>query len=623
MNKKIIWRTFRFSILIVVLILLSVLFDYILKVRLPAPFAVIPLIVAGGYVCYTTWDAMISLHKVTAGMLVVLALIGTTWVGEYLSGAIVSFMMIFGEALEALATEKTKNAVRDLIKLVPMTCRKLINSSFQEVPINTVRPGDIIQVIPGERIPVDGIILKGQASINEASITGESLSVDKSLQDKVYVGSFIENGVVEIRTEKIGNSTVLGKIIKTVHTAQQNKGDSQKMADAFSSYFLTIILAVCFLVGFSTRDIMRVMTILVIACPCALVLATPTAVIASVGNAAKRGIILKGGNAIENFAKVTTICLDKTGTLTKGKPEVVAMKVFGEENEMLQALGIAEKNSQHPIGKAIIEYLIYEKDIDITSLPDGDFEMLFGRGVRVENEGVICEVSNRKCLEDMPEKEAELMQFLDDQESLGRTAMVICKNRKIMGAIAVADILRQNVPETIKKLKGMGISKIIMLTGDNENTARTICQEAGVDEFHANLLPEDKLNYLKELQKQGQKVAMVGDGVNDAPALALANVGIAMGAMGTDVAVETADIALMSDNIQTLTFSYALSKRTYHIIRQNIIIFACFVNVIGVTLSGLGFLNPIIGAIVHNASSIFVVLNSSTMLTWGKNSKEM
>jgi heavy metal translocating P-type ATPase len=611
-------RTLWFSVLIAALILLSVLIDTILKIALPVPFAVLPLVLAGGYVIYTTWDAMLSARKITAGMLVVLALIGTTWVREYLSGAIVAFMMIFGESLEGLTTERTKNAVRDLIRLVPATCRKLVEGVFQEASIKTVRPGDIIQIIPGGRIPVDGVITKGQISINEASITGESMPADKGEGEMVYVGTFVENGVGEIRTEKIGNSTVLGRIIKTVHTAQENKGHYQKLADIYAAYFLPVIMAVCLLTGIVTRDIMRIMTILVIACPCALILATPTAVIASVGNAAKKGVVLKGGDAIEKLAKVTTICLDKTGTLTKGKPAVVAVMFCGEEAEMLETLGIAEKNSQHPIAKAVLQYLKTDKNMDTDSLPDGAFEMLLGRGVQVVHEETLYEVSNWKCMEDMSEPSPDLISFLYEQEGFGRTVMIVSKNRKPLGVISVADTLRDGAFETIHRLKKMGISKIIMLTGDNESTARAICEEAGIDEFHANLLPDEKLNYLQELKKQGEKIAMVGDGVNDAPALALADVGIAMGGAGTEVAIETADIALMSDNINALPFTYALSKQTYRIIGQNIFVFACVVNVLGVTFSSLGFLNPVIGAIIHNASSVFVVLNSAKMLTWGK-----
>ncbi|MCH1978161.1 cation-translocating P-type ATPase [Lawsonibacter sp. OA9] len=614
--KKMLWKTMRFPALIAILIVVAALLDFGLHIPFTIPFSVIPLTLAGGYVCWSTVSAVISLKKVTAGVLVVFALVGTTYVGEYLSGAIVSFMMIFGEALEELTMERTKNAVRDLISLVPPVCRKYIDEEFREVSIRTVRPGDILKVIPGERIPVDGVIIKGQASVNEASITGESLPVDKTVDDTVFVGALNENGVIEIKTVKIGSDTVLGKIIGTVREAQENKGSTQRIADTFANYFLPVILIICAIVGIATRDIMRVMTILVIACPCALVLATPTAVIASVGNAAKRGIILKGGSSIERCAEITAVCLDKTGTLTKGRPRVVSFVSWGSEPETLEALGIAEKNSQHPIAGAVIDYLKNVKKMDMSGVADGEFEMLFGRGVRVSVQGAVYEVSNRKILENCEPDDGKAEEFLDREEKLGRTAMLIVSGRRILGGISVADTLRESVPETIQSLREMGIDRIVMLTGDNEATAKEICSQAGITEYHAGLLPDEKLKYLEELKKQGEKVAMVGDGVNDAPALALADVGIAMGAAGTDVAVETADIAFMADNIEAFPFTLALSRRTAHVIRQNIIVFACIVNICGVLLSGLGFLNPVVGALIHNASSIFVVLNSSRMLSW-------
>lgn len=610
-------RMLAFPAVLAALIIVAALFEYVWPQALPFHFSIIPLIIAGGYVFHSTFQATIALRKVTAGILVVLALIGTTYVGEYLSGAIVAFMMIFGEFLEELTMEKTKNAVRELIKLVPTTCRKLIDGEFKTVSIKQVRKGDRIQVITGERIPVDGTIVKGSAALNEASITGESMPVDKTINEPVYVGTLNENGIIEIRTEKLGSETVLGKIIKTVHMAQNNKGQAQKTADVFAKYFLPAILLICAIVWFLTLDLMRVMTILVIACPCALVLATPTAVVASVGNAAKRGVLIKGGEAIENLAQVTAVCLDKTGTITKGEPEVQEFVTFGEHlpQEVLEIAAITEKNSQHPIAKAIMNF-IKKRGVDDAKLPNADFRMLFGRGVVVSYEGDEYEVSNRKALADVHNVDPTVMRFIDEQESLGRTSMVIMKNREIIGGISVADAIRESVSGSVQELRNLGIKRVIMLTGDNEATARAICEEAGIDEYRANLLPEEKLQFIEALKDKGEKVAMVGDGVNDAPALVLADVGIAMGAAGTDVAIEAASMALMSDNIAMLPVNFGLCKATYSIIKQNIIVFAFLVNVVGVFISGLGWLNPIMAAIIHNASSIFVVLNSSRLIAF-------
>ncbi|MDL2258369.1 cation-translocating P-type ATPase [Eubacteriales bacterium OttesenSCG-928-K08] len=615
-NPMLKFKIFIFPAVILVLIIAGALFDFVWPGTLPFQFSIVPLLVAGSFVIKSTLEATIELKKVTAGMLVVLALIGTTYVGEYLSGAIVAFMMIFGEFLEELTMEKTKNAVRELVKLVPTTCRKLVDGEYKVVPIKQLRKGDMVQVIAGERIPVDGVITTGHAAINEASITGESMPVDKTTDDQVFVGSLNENGVIEVKTEKLGGETVLGKIIKTVHMAQNNKGNAQKAADKFAKFFLPAILIICAVVWFMFNDIMRVMTILVIACPCALVLATPTAVVAAVGNAAKRGVLIKGGVAIENSAKVTAICFDKTGTITKGEPKVVDFTVFKgqSEKDVLFSAATAEKNSQHPIAKAVMLYVKEKGLFDVADVPNAEFDMLFGRGVVVKHEGDTFEVSNSKVLPELSTKSTEAEEYLKTQENLGRTTMVIVKNGVAIGGVAVADVIREGVKNTMNELRNIGIKRIIMLTGDNEATAKAICAEAGITEYRANMLPDEKLEEIKKLQAAGEKVAMVGDGVNDAPALVLADVGIAMGAAGTDVAIEAASIALMSDNVNMLPTNFALCKATYSIIRQNIIVFAFLVNVIGVVVSGMGLLNPIMAAVVHNASSIFVVLNSSRLL---------
>ncbi|TXT44091.1 MAG: copper/silver-translocating P-type ATPase [Spirochaetes bacterium] len=615
-NPMIRYKAFLFPGVLATLLVIATLFEYVWKDALPFSFALIPLVIAGGFVVKSTVEAVFALKKVTAGTLVVLALIGTTYVGEYLAGAVVSFMMIFGEFLEDLTMEKTKNAVRELVRLVPATCRKKIDGEYQVVPIKQVRVGDYIQVIPGERIPVDGEIISGQAAINESSITGESMPVDKAAGGKVFVGSLNENGVIEVLTEKIGSDTVLGRIIKTVHQAQNNKGKAQKAADTFAKYFLPIILTISVVVWFVTSDLMRVMTILVIACPCALVLATPTAVVAAVGNAAKRGVLIKGGVVLETAAKVTTICFDKTGTITEGKPKVVAFTPFSSYTpEDLQTVaGIVEKNSQHPIGKAIMTFLL-ESGKKIKSYPDGEFEMLFGRGVKVAVDGEIFEVSNRRAFASTS-GDAEAIRFLDSQENLGRTALIAMKNGSPVGGIAVADTIRGSVRGTIQELLGLGIKNITVLTGDNPATAKAICDEAGIPSFEASLLPEDKLSRIDKMKKNGEIVAMVGDGVNDAPALVLSDVGIAMGAAGTDVAMEASSIALMSDKIEMLPATFALSKKTYRIIQQNIWVFSVFINIIGVFISSLGWLNPIMASVVHNASSVFVVINSSRLLAF-------
>lgn len=626
LDLNVIW----YPLVLALLIIIGIALDYIIKPSwLPrvtnyeghevGTFLLIPLIFGGFRCTKDTVEATIKKKKITAGMLVVLSLIGCIYCAEYASGALVAFMMIIGEVLEDITMMKTQNAVAELVKLVPHKCRKLVDGQFVEVSIKKVRKGDIIQVQTGEKIAVDGVITKGNAAINEASITGESMPVDKKVGDEVFVGTLNESGVIEVQTEKLGGDTVLGKIINTVKSAQDQKGNAQKVADRFSEMFLPLVLIVCVIVWFATHNLIRVMSVLVIACPCALMLATPTVVIAAVGNAAKKGILVKGGDAIEASAKINAICFDKTGTITKGVPAVTEKYIAPgvSEEEYYSAIAIAEKNSSHPLGKAIMKYINATGKIDVYAVPNAEYEMLVGRGVRTSHDGNVYEVSNKKCLADAKEGVTdEVNAFIKNNESKGRTTMLVMKNAKVIGGISVADEIRENIKTTMQQFKKLGIEHIVMLTGDNEYTAKAICDEAGISEFKANLLPEQKLDAIKDLQAKGYKVAMVGDGVNDAPALVLADLGIAMGGAGTDVAIESSKLTLMSDNIAMLPTAFALCQRAYHMILQNIIVFAVIVNVVGVFLSSLGFLNPIAAAIVHNASSIFVVLNSSRMLTW-------
>lgn len=580
--------------------------------------AVIPMLIGGSYITYSTIMAAIETKKITAGMMVVLALIGTSYVDEYLAGAIVAFMMIGGEFLEDVTLEKTRNAVRELISLVPDQATKKVGHSFVNVLIKEVSAGDIVLVKPGERIPVDGIIIQGEAAINEASLTGESMPVDKTINDMVYTGTINTNGALEIRTKKTGEDTTLGKIIRIIHEAQGNKGVMQKTADKFAQYFTPVILLICSGVWLGTHDLIRVMSVLVIACPCALVLATPTAVVASVGNIAKRGGLIKGGITLETAGKITVLCVDKTGTITEGKPQVVDVTSFSgySLDVIIKLAAITEKFSQHPISHSIIEY--YKMMSGNTEIPSGqNYEMLFGRGVRIKYDDKEIEVSNRKVLtEQNIDAAPEVKTFLNQQESNGRTALLVVVNGKVMGGLAVADTIRSETRLFIEKVRGAGIKRIIMLTGDNPQTAQSIAKQAGIKEFNANLLPEDKLKVIKDLQKEGEIVGMIGDGVNDAPALTLADVGIAMGTIGTDVAIESSDIALMADNLLLVPEILALSRRALGIIRQNIWVFAVGVNIAGIALASSGWLSPIASAVLHNIASVMVVVNSARLLSF-------
>jgi heavy metal translocating P-type ATPase len=585
-------------------------------------FAIIPLLISGSYIIYNTTMATILTRRITAGVLVVLAIIGTSYIGEYLAGAVVAFMMISGEFIEEITLDKTRNSVKELIQLVPEFVRKKVDGEFQEASLRSIAPDDVLLVRPGERIPVDGVISQGQAAINESSLTGESMPVDKSIDDKVYAGTYNTNGVLEITAQRVGGDTTLGRIIRIIREAQGNKGTIQKTADRFAQYFTPVILLICLVVWFTTGELIRVMSVLVIACPCALVLATPTAVVASVGNMAKRGALIKGGITLEAASRIDVLCLDKTGTITEGKPKVIDIFAFDSETtqDIIKYAAIAEKHSEHPLSKAVMQHFAENQPDEY--LPTGaDFKITFGTGVQIKHNSSMISVFNKKGINSADMQKSEIASFITSTEAKGHTGLFVLVDDRVIGGIEIADTIRKDTAAMAYLLKSIGINRIIMLTGDNEKTAESIARQAGITEFKANLLPEDKLNVIKELQKEGNVVAMVGDGINDAPALTLADVGIAMGSIGTDVAIESSDIALMSDNLMLLPSIMRLSKRTVGIIRQNIWVFAVAVNVVGVALASSGWLSPIGAAIAHNVSSVLVVMNSARLL--GYNPEEV
>ena len=581
--------------------------------------AILPMLIGGGFITYQTVVATIENRRLTAGALVVLALIGTAYIEEYIAGAVVAFMMISGEWLEDVTLEKTRNAVRALVRLTPDEATVFENGDWTRKPLRDVKLGDRVLIRPGERVPVDGKIASGHATFDESSLTGESVPVERTDGDPIFAGTVNTSGAVEATVEKIGSETALGKIIRIVHEAQERKGTTQKAADRFAMYFTPLILLICAGVWFLTSDLVRVMAVLVIACPCALVLATPTAVVAAVGNAAKRGVLIKGGLVLEQLGRVDTVCFDKTGTLTQGRLEVVETFGFGD-GDASQTLALAravETRSEHPIARAVIE-AADKAARGVKRLDATDFEQVFGVGVRGQVGDDDVWVGNRRVLERAaPRKRLdEAEQFFTEQAGKGRTALVVIRNGVCVGGIAVADTLRSDAPEAVESLRKTGISRIVMLTGDQDTTGRAIGSQVGIDEIETELMPEAKLTVVERLKAEGRVVAMVGDGVNDAPALMLADVGIAMGAAGTDVAIESSGMALMGEDLGVLVDMVALGKRTLSIIRQNIWVFAVGVNIVGIALAGSGYLGPVMAAVVHNISSVFVVLNSARLLSF-------
>jgi heavy metal translocating P-type ATPase len=586
--------------------------------------AMVPMLYGAVAIGYPTLLTTLERRRLTAGTLVVIAIVGSAYVGEYLAAAVVAFMMLAGEFLEELTLQRTRNAVRELVRLTPDVAWIERGGAWVEVPLREIQPGDRVLIRPGERIPADGTVISGEAAVNQASITGEAMPVDKMAGSRVFAGTTSQSGALVVRADRVGRETTLGRIIQVVRAAQEQKGATQKIADRFAGVFTPVILSIGGVVWLLTHDLLRVMAVFVIACPCALVLATPTAVIATVGNAARRGGLIKGGIALEAAGRVTAVALDKTGTLTVGAPAVVAVEPLGGRaaHDVLLWAAMAEGRSEHPLGRAIVERAL------AAGLAPGDpeaFTATFGRGVEARVAGRRVQVGNQRQLAEGGPADAlarggeateAAARLLATHERAGRTALVVQVDGEPWGVIGLADVPRPRVDDVVDRLRAMGVGRVIMLTGDNAASAAVIAGQAGITDVRAGLLPEEKLAVIRELQAAGEVVAMVGDGVNDAPALALADVGIAMGAAGTDVALESADLALMGDDLTLVPEVLALSQRALGIIRQNIWGFAVAVNIAGILLAASGLLSPIGAAIVHNVSSLFVVINSGRLLSF-------
>lgn len=560
-----------------------------------------------------TWQK----RRITSGVLVSVALVATVILEDFMAAGIVGFMMLIGEALENRTLKRTRKAIQGLLELAPETALVRVGSDYREVPLKTLKVGDIVLVKPGARVPVDGKVVSGMASLDQASITGESMPVDKAVGDIVFTGTTSVDGAIEVSAERVGDSTSLAQIIRIVRQAQENKGEGQKVADRFAGWFTPAVLVVAGVVWAMTGDVVRSVSILVVACPCALVLATPTVVVAAIGSAARQGVLVKGGITIEEAGRATALVLDKTGTLTLGKPrveDVIALDGYTEQ-DVLSAAAVAESRSEHPVARAVLAHTRLHNIA--ASLPDS-FEQVPGLGVRATQAGQSIVVGNRRALAEATDaKRADAAaKWLDASEEQGFTSLVVLRNGVPIGCLAVGDTIREEAAAFVQAMKRIGMKRVVMLTGDNARTARTVAARLGVDDFKAEVLPADKASVVTELRQAGYRVAMIGDGVNDAPALATADVSIAMGVAGTDVAIEAADIALMSDNLAAVPGVFRLSRKAYRIIRQNIIVFGLVINVIGMALAGQGYLTPIASAVVHNVASVLVVVNAARLINF-------
>lgn len=550
----------------------------------------------------------------TAGVMVSIAMIAALVVGEFSAAALVALMMLVGEMLEDLTIARADNALKELASLVPETATLRRDGQEIQVSIQAVRQGDVVLVRPGGRIPVDGRVLRGHAAVDQAAITGESMPLDKEPGDAVYAGTLCTGGALEVEVEKVGDETTLGYMIRLVAEVRTTQAPVQRVANRYAQYMTPLAMAIAVGTYFLTGDVMRSITVLVVICPCSLVLATPTAVVAAIGNAAKRGVLVKHGPAMELIGKVDVVAFDKTGTLTFGEPRLIqAISLNGFSRDRLLSLAAsAERSSEHPLARAVVT-AAREENL-ATSVPE-DFEALPGHGIRARVDGYQVAIGERMLAHEGIALDVGAGQQILALAAKGESVIPVAVDRQVAGLLVIADTVRPESRAAVERLKAMGVHETVLISGDQAAVAESIGKALGVDRVHAQVLPQDKLDLIREIQAQGRSVAFVGDGVNDAPALAAADVGIAMGAMGTAVAMETADVVLLTDEVQRVPYLIELSRSSLGVIRNNVI-FSMSMNVLSVALGILGIIGPVVGAVMHEVSALPVVANSARLINW-------
>jgi len=578
-------------------------------------------LIAGWDIAGRAFFALRNRH-VSIELLVTIATVGALAIGEYWEAAAVTFLFMLGAYLEARTMNRTRRALQELLELAPTSAIVLRDGQQVEVMPHLVAPGEIVLVKPGAKVPVDGEVVIGRAAINESAITGESMPVDKIEGDRVFAGTVSQNGVLQVRATGVGADTTLARIVRRVEEAQEERAPTQRFIERFAQWYTPAIIVLSAVAYIISRDIELALTLLVIGCPGALVISTPVSVVAGIGQAAKRGILIKGGEYLENAAKITALALDKTGTITQGKPHLTDVIALGADDapasdaysaaqqRVLTIAAIAEAGSEHPLAVPVVNEARAGGEI-----PHADaFENLPGRGIVAQHNGQRIAVGTPALMADLgvPVGAAADAQMIALKEA-GKTAVLVALDGEAIGVLGIADVAREAAPGVIARLRRAGLKQIVMLTGDDPRTAQAIGQAVGIDAIEAGLLPEDKLERIRRLQREGHVVAMVGDGVNDAPALAAANIGIAMGAAGTDVALETADIALMADDLNKIPESIELSKATLRNIHQNVVI--ALLTVTGL-LAGvlLGEVHMAGGMFIHEVSVLVVILNGMRLL---------
>lgn len=549
--------------------------------------------------------------RVNVDELLALAIIACLLNGELLTAAVVSTIMVLGALVEEATAESARKSIQALIKISPKQAIVLIDGETKTVAVEDVRVGDLLIVKPGEQVPVDGVVMEGISSLDESAITGEAMPLEKSIGDPVYAGTLNHNGLLRICAERVGENTTLGQVIRLVTEAEAHKPKTTAFIDRFAKYFTPLILGCALAAWLISGDFSRAVAVLIVGCPCALILAVPTATVAAIGRAARAGILVKGGQHIESVALADTILFDKTGTLTEGNPrvnEIVPVEGVAGDDLLRQAASV-ECNSTHPLARAVIQAALYAK---ITINAARDLFTEIGFGVRGSVDGNLIEVGSVYLYGGIGSVPVALRSRLHTIKELGSTPLMVYRDKKPLGFLSVSDQVRNGAGKTVESLKKLGIKEIGILSGDHEKSVELVGQQAGITRLWSGLKPDDKLRVIQEMQQCKAKVIFVGDGINDAPALAIADTGIAMGGKGTEVALETADIALMGDDIAKLPFLISLGRRMLFIIKLNIA-FGLVFNLISVVAGASGLITPIVGAVVHNIGSVLVVLSSASI----------
>lgn len=587
---------------------------------LPFEPAWVAIVLCGVPIILEACIGLITKFDIKADVLVSIALVAAVIIGEDFAAGEVAFIMQLGALLEEMTVSKARAGIEKLVRLTPQTARVLRGGREELIEASHVQVGDILRVIPGETIPVDGVILSGQTSVNQAVMTGESLPVDKKAGDTVASGTVNQFGAFTMEAKKVGEDSSIQRMIRLVQSADAGKAKIVGIADRWATWIVVAALSAAAATWFVTGEIIRSVTILVVFCPCALVLATPTAIMAGIGNVTKHGFLVREGDALERLAGVSKIAFDKTGTLTYGMPQVTAVwaseTAIGKE-QLYRLAAAAEASSEHPLGKAVVRGF---QQLYGTALPRAEqFHMIVGSGVTACIEGRDVRAGNESMMEaagTVLSKEAK--DRAEEYIAQGSTIIYVAVDSAFAGFLALTDTVRRESAAMMQDLTRLGVQPVL-LTGDNENAAKAIASQLGIQDAHAQCLPEDKLRHIRDYQNRQERICMIGDGINDAPSLKQSDVGIAMGGIGSDIAIDAADIVLVDDEVKELPHLVALSKRMMFTIKCNLT-FSMTLNFIAVALAMVGILNPVVGALVHNAGSVIVIVNSAFLLKWNYNS---